>query len=252
VGSSTCLYCTHGPITTERFDRLAERHRSFRVIETGWPKLDPYLGQREDGASTPPTVVYAPTFSPSLSSASSLLPELTRLARAGRFRFLVKFHPKMERSVVQDYRGAVGEGLEIAETQDLLAILRGGSVVLSDTSSAVTEALLLGKTVVTFRNAEPQPCLIDFSDPRELPDRLEQALTPDEALRAAISDYIAEVHPWTDGNSSARVLDAALKALALGVRRKPLNLVRKLKIRRQLGYFGLQLSGAASPPATQH
>jgi hypothetical protein len=48
------------------------------------------------------------------------------------------------------------------------------------------------------------------------------------------------------------VIDATLKAQALGVRRKPLNLVRKLKIRRQLGYFGLQLSGAASPPATQH
>ncbi|MHC4377266.1 MAG: CDP-glycerol--glycerophosphate glycerophosphotransferase, partial [Planctomycetota bacterium] len=108
------LYCTHGPITTERFDQLAERHRSFRVIETGWPKLDPYLGQPEDGASTPPTVVYAPTFSPSLSSASALLPELTRLARAGRFRFQVKFHPKMERSVVEAYRGAAGEGLEIA------------------------------------------------------------------------------------------------------------------------------------------
>ena len=37
------LYCTHGPITTQRFQQLADKHGYFRVIETGWSKLDPLL-----------------------------------------------------------------------------------------------------------------------------------------------------------------------------------------------------------------
>ena len=35
------LYCTQGPTTTQSFQRLAERHGHFDVVETGWPKIDP-------------------------------------------------------------------------------------------------------------------------------------------------------------------------------------------------------------------
>ena len=34
------LYCTHGPATTLPFQELAERYRYFRVVQTGWPKVD--------------------------------------------------------------------------------------------------------------------------------------------------------------------------------------------------------------------
>lgn len=35
------LYCTQGPATTARFSELAAREGHFKVVETGWPKLDP-------------------------------------------------------------------------------------------------------------------------------------------------------------------------------------------------------------------
>ena len=41
IRGSFDLYCTHGPDTTAPFTALARRHGYFRVVETGWPKLDP-------------------------------------------------------------------------------------------------------------------------------------------------------------------------------------------------------------------
>lgn len=239
------LYCTHGPITTQRFEELAEQHGYFQVIETGWPKLDPYLNREAAEPTEPPTVVYAPTFSPALTSATALLPEIRKLAAEKRFRFVVKFHPKMDQPTIDAYRDAADESendnLTVTDTQDLLAVLQRGSVVLSDTSSAITEALLIGIPAVSFRNAQPQPCMIDFDDATELGAHLDKAVEPDESLRAEIDTYIAEVHPWPDGKSSERVLDAVNIALESGVRPKPLNLLRRLKIRRKLGYFRTSL-----------
>jgi hypothetical protein len=57
----------------------------------------------------------------------------------------------------------------------------------------------------------------------------------------AIEDYANSIHPYRDGRSSERVLDAIDDFIAAGGRsrkRKPLNLWRKLKIRRRIGYWG--------------
>ena len=54
-------------------------------------------------------------------------------------------------------------------------------------------------------------------------------------------DYGDAIHPRRDGRSSERVLDAIDAFLARGGRnrrRKPLNLWRKLKLRRRIGYWG--------------
>ncbi len=60
-------------------------------------------------------------------------------------------------------------------------------------------------------------------------------------LMQAIRDYGDAIHPYRDGRSSERVLDAIDAFLAQGGRnrrRKPLNLWRKLKLRRRVGYWG--------------
>ncbi len=40
------LYCTQGPATTRNFEILAAKYGHFKVVETGWPKLDPLFPQR--------------------------------------------------------------------------------------------------------------------------------------------------------------------------------------------------------------
>ena len=41
------LYCTQGPSTTSEFKLLQKKHKHFEVIETGWPKVDPFSGREK-------------------------------------------------------------------------------------------------------------------------------------------------------------------------------------------------------------
>lgn len=234
------LYCTHGPITTERFETLASKYRYFRVVETGWSKMDPCFPVPVSPAGERPKVLFAPTFSPSLTSAPALLEHWRYLAESGRYDIVVKFHPKMCKEVVAQYRALASDNLRVSDDNSLIPLLQQADIVVSDTSSAVTEALLMGKVVVTLNNTLPEDYLLNFTDPARLESVLEKALSPDNELRQRIEDYIRQVHPYQDGKSSGRVLDAVDQVLANGVLRKPLNLYRRYKIRKSLGYWRIR------------
>ncbi|MEZ4567310.1 MAG: hypothetical protein R2860_10235 [Desulfobacterales bacterium] len=52
--------------------------------------------------------------------------------------------------------------------------------------------------------------------------------------------YADHIHPYRDGRSSIRVLGAADRFAAKGrdhLKPKPFNLLRSLKLRKQLGYW---------------
>jgi CDP-glycerol glycerophosphotransferase (TagB/SpsB family) len=111
----------------------------------------------------------------------------------------------------------------------------------SDTSSALSEFLLTGKPVVTFKNRQPGPQLIDIDDPVQFEPAIERALARPPELLKAIRDHADAIHPYRDGHSSERVLDAIDAFVAAGARNrrhKPLNLWRKLRLRRRIGYWG--------------
>jgi hypothetical protein len=84
--------------------------------------------------------------------------------------------------------------------------------------------------------------MLDFDDPRRLPDMLARALSPEPALLAEITRYADSIHPYRDGRSSERVIAATEDFIAgrLGKPgRKPLGAIwRGLQIRRELGYWG--------------
>ena len=68
-----------------------------------------------------------------------------------------------------------------------------------------------------------------------------KSLSRPPELMQAIGAFADAIHPWRDGRSSERVLDAIDTFIASGAsnrKRKPLNLWRKLKIRRRIGYWG--------------
>jgi len=68
---------------------------------------------------------------------------------------------------------------------------------------------------------------------------IRRALAPDSRLLEAIAAYGAAITPFLDGASAPRVLDAVEDMLNAGWRdRKPANIWRNLKMRRQLGYYG--------------
>lgn len=237
------LYCTQGPATTEPFRALAERYGYFRVIETGWPKLDPLFSGEYAGVEPQrPTVLYASTFTERISSARVLRDTIAQLAAKGEWQWLLTLHPKMAPDIVESYRALAGPNVTFVETDDILQLYARAHVLLSDTSSVVPEFLTQHKPVVTFRNTRPGPHLLNVERVDEVEPAIRQAFECPEPLRQAIAAYARDIHPYRDGRSSERVLDATRAALERGrqgLRRKPLNIGRKLQARARLGYWGL-------------
>ena len=136
-----------------------------------------------------------------------------------------------------------GANARFIEPEQVMAAQRAADVLVSDTSSIVSEFIVQHKPVVTLRNRAPKPHMIDFDDPARLPAMLERALRPTPELMAAIVAYADAIHPYRDGLSSERVIAATEDFIdgEMGrLKRKPLGaLWRGLQIRRDLGYWGL-------------
>ncbi|MBV1911530.1 MAG: CDP-glycerol glycerophosphotransferase family protein [Kangiellaceae bacterium] len=234
------LYCTHGELTTTRFKQLEKMHKYFKVVETGWPKLDPlYKTEPFKLESQLPVVLFAPTFSPNLTSAVELFEEIKKLVELGSFHWIVKFHPKMNADWIAPYQKITNKNFTLVKIDSCLPLLQRADVLLSDTSSIISEFLLLDKPAVTFKNKQPGEYLINFTNPVELQRSLELALQGSSSLLEQIKYENKKLHPFTDGQSSIRVLDAVQNALKEGYdsRRKPFNFFRNLKLRRKLSYW---------------
>ncbi|EWS98488.1 CDP-glycerol:glycerophosphate glycerophosphotransferase [Pseudoalteromonas sp. SCSIO_11900] len=231
------LYCTHGPLTTIPFNKLAKQHKHFKVVETGWPKLDPYFNYQQPQNKTP-VILYAPTFSPKLTSLHALYSQIKALIESNKYIIKLKFHPKTDKVLQQMYQQLTKyENFEIANKDNLIPLIQEADIVISDTSSAVDESLILGKTVITYNNQQPQAALLNITAPELLSETLEKALYKNPNHQQKIKDYIEQVHPFKDGNSSLRILSATEDVIKEGVKTKPLNLLRKYKIRKSLNYM---------------
>ncbi|MBN2354929.1 CDP-glycerol glycerophosphotransferase family protein [candidate division KSB1 bacterium] len=235
------LYCTQGPAATRPFMELARKHRYFKVRETGWPKMDPlFRNDHRPSAHDRPVILYTSTFTRELTCAPVLLDTIRSLSRDDRWRWLVTFHPRMDEEIVRQYRSIQGDHLQFIETDDVIPLLRQADVMVSDTSSILSEFLLLHKPVVTFRNRKPGPYLIDIHRPKELSSAIESALSRPPALMDEIRTYADLIHPYRDGRSSERVLDAVEAFIENDLPhmpRKPLNLFRRLKLRKRMRYY---------------
>jgi CDP-glycerol glycerophosphotransferase (TagB/SpsB family) len=243
------LYCTHGPEGTARFQLLAQKFRHFKVVETGWPKLDPIFQSQGIASlkeplaltSCKPMIIYAPTFSPSVTSAYKLFSKISELARVGTYHWLIKFHPKMNAEITEKFRLLAGQYLTFFEShEDVLPLLHAADLMVSDNSSITVEFQLMNKPLVTFNTLTPGPHLINITDPDELEGALAYALTRPEKLMSEINGFVDRFHPYRDGLSSQRVLDAVKDFADSGsndLKSKPLNLIRKFKIRRKLGHY---------------
>ena len=238
------LYCTQGPFFTQKFEQIRASHPYFTVVETGWPKADTLFSatayhwpNRRDVK----TILYAPTFSPALTSATALFDEISALAKTHKdWQWIIKFHPKMSKNLVQQYQNISGDNLHVIETPELAPILQTADVIVSDTSSIITEFGLLNKPIVTFNNKESESHLLNISEAKDLFTVVKQALKADPSLLEKIRYNTSLMHPYFDGNSSARVLDATEKAIQSPpkeLKTKPRNLLRKFKMRKKLGYW---------------
>jgi hypothetical protein len=234
------LYCTQGPATTAPFEALAREHRYFAVAETGWPKLDPLFAPPPDAvplrpADGKPVVMYAATFTESLSSARAMLDTLRELTARGDRHWLLTLHPKCEPALIARYRALEGPFARFLESDHLLDMLRAADVLVCDTSSVIDEFAVQLKPVVTLRNRRPKPFMLDVAEPAQVDAAIATALSRPPAIAQALAAHAAAIHPWRDGRSSERVLAATERLLAGGygpLARKPLNLWRRWQASR--------------------
>ncbi len=244
------LYCTHGPATTSRFNKLANQHGFFDIVETGWPKLD-YLFStpampltQELHAQGRKVILYAPTFSPALTSAPALFEEIKRLSEQKDYHWLIKFHPKMATQWLEEYKKLAANGIngnvQVIETSSINQLLQSADIMVSDTSSVIGEFSLLNKATVSLNNKEPGDYLVNINQAAQLEGAIERALNPSAALKLAIKAYAEDLHPYNDGDAAQRILSATEAMLSEGIKAKkskPLNLFRNLKQRKKLRYW---------------
>ncbi|WP_448211275.1 CDP-glycerol glycerophosphotransferase family protein [Colwellia sp. MEBiC06753] len=233
------LYCTQGPNTTGPFSALAEKHQYFSVKETGWPAIDT-LFAAPPAVNDKPVVLLCSTFSKNLTCAPHLFEQVKKLSEQGNWRWLVQFHPKMDKQIVEQYKSIQHQYLQFIETDNVIPLLQQADVMVCDTSSVMAMFLLLSKPVVTFKTAKPQPYLLDFEQPELLEEHIELALSKPPELMAHIEQFKQETHPYTDGKSGQRVLaavDELLSGVNVAKKAKPLNIWRKLKMRYKFNYW---------------
>ncbi|PME46653.1 CDP-glycerol glycerophosphotransferase family protein [Vibrio lentus] len=245
IRGSFDLYCTQGPQTTEPFLKLASQYGFFTVEETGWAALDPLFSSLEDNQYVEqgghrPTVLMCSTFTKNLSCAPHVYEEVKRLSQDSKWRWLIQFHPKMSDEWVKKYKSLENENLTFVETDNVIPLLQAADVMLCDTSSVLLMFLLQQKPVVTFRNQNPMHHIHNIENSNDVEQAIEYVLSKPEPLMGNIADYSAFIHPYQDGQSSKRVLDASNELVESGLKAlksKPLNLIRNFKLRTRLGYW---------------
>ncbi|HAN19919.1 MAG: CDP-glycerol--glycerophosphate glycerophosphotransferase [Bacteroidetes bacterium GWC2_33_15] len=217
------LYLTQGPYFTERFKQLANKYKDFDVIETGWPKLDSLFNQKNAYISekqsilkesgTDKIVLYAPTFSPSLTSATALKNEIIKIADK-KTVLLIKFHDLMNKKVIDEYREIEKQNshIRIIHDNNITKYLILADLLISDTSSVVYEFLLLDKPVITFRSHSKHIHWQNIVNPVELTDSVQNTFSKDRFTNQRkwiINNY----HPYSDGCSSKRIVETLISYL---------------------------------------
>lgn len=212
------MYCTPGPYITEKFTRL-NKNKQFIIVETGWSKLDSLDIQNRIGSqifrNDFQTILYAPTFSNKLTSAYDLFDTIKRLQKFN-YNWIIKFHELMDKSLIQNYTNLKSKKLSIITAPDILPLMSESNILLTDTSSVAYEYLLFNKPIITYNAKTRIDKGINILSPSELEGALIRTITNPDEYKENREYYLSELHPYLDGNSSARVLDAVSQVIKNG------------------------------------
>ncbi|MFV0546649.1 MAG: CDP-glycerol glycerophosphotransferase family protein [Bacteroides sp.] len=242
------LYFTQGPYFTKRFRALARKYKDFEVVETGWPKqdwikthwtdFDQEKQQLLEKHRKKQIVLYAPTFSPSLTSIPALKEELVHLVRKKSIVLLLKFHPLTKTEWIEEYKALAEQEKDIIWIDDfnVTKYQLMADVMISDTSSTVYEFLLLNRPVITYRSISKDVYWTNILFVEELLDAFEIVQKDESAIdkrRWIVDNY----DPHLDGCVCQRMLSAVVDYIDRhGVpKERKLNLWRKYTSIKRFG-----------------
>jgi hypothetical protein len=236
------LYCTQGPSTTSIFKKLAAKLGYFEVKETGWSKVDPLFPLKEVTASNIPTIMIASTFTERLSLAynEDVFKRIKQLSLSEKYNFIMVLHPKIPVEIRSKWKQLESNHFTFFNTTDLIPLYKKAAILFADTTSAIQEFALQNKPIVVFRHTIETDYLIHVEDAGKIEENLQYALSYPKNKLKKLDKFTEQLHPYRDGKSSERVIDASIDFLLKDksyLKNKPLNLIRKFKIRKKLNYF---------------
>ncbi len=228
------IYLTSGPYVTKRFQELSKRYGYFKVFETGWPKFDHILSftlnKSEHPKSKLKSILYAPTFSRKMQSATALVDTILEEKKDDEIWY-IKFHELMNPEIIKQFENQ--NQIYLIKESDITPYLYLADVMISDTSSVIYEFLGLDKPVITYQTLDNPQKGLNIQEPRELRAALDLLLNNPTYNREQRNQMLREVNPYLDGKIASRVFDALKSVHNDGmdvVKSKPLNWFRKAKI----------------------
>lgn len=237
------IYCTQGESSTIPFKQLEEKHNYFKIYETGWCKTDNISKLKPCNKTLKPTIFVATTFTKGISSLNILYQTIKTLAEKKEWNWTITMHPKLQDDELrQKYINLsnIHDNVTYLPTLNGWEEMNNSDVLLCDSSSIIIEYMLLDKPVVTFRNTNPGNHLIDVKTVDKIESALKTALSRPDFLMNNIRKYSSFHERYRDGKNSSRILNAVddfLENHQLTMKPKPLNLMRKIKLRKRLNYW---------------
>ncbi len=237
------LYCTPGSYITEKFEHLQKKYNTFIVRETGWPKLDQLdlsgsIEESKVAVGLDPlekVILFAPTFSPKYSSSEYLFDSIKNM-QYEEYHWLVKFHDLEDRSIVDAYRDLESSKFQIIQDSDILPWMMSSDILITDTSSVAYEYLFLDRPIITFRATDRHEKGLDMMNPDELLGAITRSIIDPSEFSESRKDILSEIHPYSDGKSSQRLIDIISKVIKdkeiQKLKPKPRNWFRKRQIRK--------------------
>ena len=234
------IYMTQGPYFTQEFEKLQRKYGDFEVLETGWTRQDWIARHRNDFSEEKAQllqehgceriVLYAPTFSPRLTSLPKIKRALIELVEQKKVLLLIKLHPLTCQEWVDEYKELARQYQHIIFEEDFAVtkFMLMADVMISDTSSTIYEMLLLDKPVITLDTVSKDPYWKDINDAALLLEAYDAVLS-DERLTQRRQWIIQNYDPYNDGKCAQRMLEGAEEYIRRhGVpQKRKLNLWRK-------------------------
>ena len=234
------IYMTQGPYFTQEFEKLQRKYGDFEVLETGWTRQDWIARHRNDFSEEKAQllqehgceriVLYAPTFSPRLTSLPKIKRALIELVEQKKVLLLIKLHPLTCQEWVDEYKELARQYQHIIFEEDFAVTkyMLMADVMISDTSSTIYEMLLLDKPVITLDTVSKDPYWKDINDAAQLLEAYDAVLS-DERLTQRRQWIIQNYDPYNDGKCAQRMLEGAEEYIRRhGVpQKRKLNLWRK-------------------------